>query len=36
MDPQKGSELLKQMRFQFLFEKQINCHTIVWSWAYKL
>ena len=33
MDPQKRSELLKQMRFQFLFEKTINCHAIVWFWA---
>ena len=23
MDPQKRSELLKQMRFQFLFEKKV-------------
>ena len=32
MDPQKRSELLKQMRFQFVW-KAINCHAIVLSWA---
>ena len=32
MDLQKHSELLKQMRFQFVC-KAINCHAIVWSQA---
>ena len=33
MDPQKRSELLKQMRLSVSVWKAINCHTIIWSWA---
>ena len=33
MDPQKRSELLKQMRPSVSVWKAINCHAIVWSRA---